>query len=245
MLKLITNFFNVVNDVVINIGKHYKIHEINTHYPDILLPNSPTNQEKYKYVKRHVNVLTIFSVISFACVTLSAVRLYRENVWLYPFFILLAYSVFYFLFSLRINLCPKDFDLKKHRAFIKTWHPKEYFSVDIFLPTCGEDISVLKNTWDGVSEVRDFYPGVVNVYSLDDAHSEEVRKLAKQYKFHCYARPNKGDFKKAGNLRYGFNHSSGDFIAIFDADFRPRYDFLNELMPYFYEDSKLGIVQSP
>ena len=38
---------------------------------------------------------------------------------------------------------------------------------------------------------------------------------------------------------------SGEMIAVFDADFRPRVDFLDELLPYFDRYPHLGIVQSP
>jgi cellulose synthase (UDP-forming) len=34
-------------------------------------------------------------------------------------------------------------------------------------------------------------------------------------------------------------------MCIFDADFRPRADFFSELLPYFYDDPTLGLVQSP
>ena len=51
--------------------------------------------------------------------------------------------------------------------------------------------------------------------------------------------------KKAGNLKYGFEHSDGDLIVIFDADFCPRHDFITELAPYFDEYPDVGIVQSP
>ena len=50
--------------------------------------------------------------------------------------------------------------------------------------------------------------------------------------------------KKAGNLKYGFEHSTGDVIAVFDADFVPRPEYLSELVPYF-DDEAVGIVQSP
>src|SRR5581483_5663598 len=45
-------------------------------------------------------------------------------------------------------------------------------------------------------------------------------------------------------LAQGFGHSDGDFVVIFDADFCPRADFLEHLVPYF-DDENVGIVQSP
>src|SRR3984893_6345721 len=49
--------------------------------------------------------------------------------------------------------------------------------------------------------------------------------------------------KKAGNLTHALGVSSGDFIAVIDADFAVRPEFLYETMPYFY-DAKVGIVQT-
>ena len=88
------------------------------------------------------------------------------------------------------------------------------------------------------------WPGKVNVYILDDAGRVEVKEAAKHFKFNYHSRENRGEFKKAGNLRSGFEKSDGDFILILDADFTIRNDALFELMPYF-SDEKIGIVQSP
>lgn len=79
---------------------------------------------------------------------------------------------------------------------------------------------------------------------LDDSGSPEVETLAKKFGFGYLARPNKGEMKKAGNLKYGFERTSGEFIIILDADFTPRYDFVDELLPYM-SDEKTAIVQSP
>jgi cellulose synthase (UDP-forming) len=49
--------------------------------------------------------------------------------------------------------------------------------------------------------------------------------------------------KKAGNLTHALGISAGDFIAVIDADFAVRQEFLYETMPYF-SDPKVGIVQT-
>jgi cellulose synthase/poly-beta-1,6-N-acetylglucosamine synthase-like glycosyltransferase len=105
-----------------------------------------------------------------------------------------------------------------------------------------EDLRVLGNTYHYVSQLA--WPGPLTVYVLDDSARDLVRELAEQHGFVYLSRPNRGHLKKAGNLRYGFQHSRGDFIAIFDADFVPRPDFLFELAPYM-DDPTVGIVQSP
>lgn len=51
------------------------------------------------------------------------------------------------------------------------------------------------------------------------------------------------DGYKAGALQNGLLLASGDFIAIFDADFVPQPDFLRQLIPHFDEDD-VGLVQA-
>ncbi|MEM0481431.1 MAG: glycosyltransferase [Nitrososphaerota archaeon] len=48
---------------------------------------------------------------------------------------------------------------------------------------------------------------------------------------------------KAGALQYALQNSSGEFIAIFDADFIPQPSFLIQILPYF-TDSRIGVVQA-
>jgi len=48
---------------------------------------------------------------------------------------------------------------------------------------------------------------------------------------------------KAGALEHGLNLAKGEFITIFDADFLPEKDFLNQLIPYFNKQ-EIGMVQS-
>ncbi len=55
-------------------------------------------------------------------------------------------------------------------------------------------------------------------------------------------RPDRKGFK-AGALAYGLQQATGDFIAIFDADFVPDPDFLVRTLPPF-EDDNVGMVQT-
>lgn len=48
---------------------------------------------------------------------------------------------------------------------------------------------------------------------------------------------------KAGALAEALPTARGDFIAIFDADFRPKPDFLRRLMPHFRDDN-IGMAQA-
>jgi cellulose synthase/poly-beta-1,6-N-acetylglucosamine synthase-like glycosyltransferase len=49
---------------------------------------------------------------------------------------------------------------------------------------------------------------------------------------------------KAGALEAGLKEASGEFIAIFDADFVPPEDFLMRTLPHFETDPKIGMVQA-
>ena len=81
---------------------------------------------------------------------------------------------------------------------------------------------MLRNTWDGVFELVYAYPGDAWVYVLDDGPSEDARQLARPFGFHYVRRPQLRFHKKAGNLNYAFERTSGEHVVIFDADFRPR-----------------------
>ena len=50
---------------------------------------------------------------------------------------------------------------------------------------------------------------------------------------------------KAGALRFGLERASGEYLAIFDADFVPPPDFLAEIDSLFYEGSKAWICTGP
>ena len=58
-------------------------------------------------------------------------------------------------------------------------------------------------------------------------------------------RPNRGWFKKSGNLWFGYQVSYGDYILLLDADFAPRHDLLDETLPYMEAYPDTGIVQTP
>lgn len=126
---------------------------------------------------------------------------------------------------------------------MRAFRSKPQPSVDVLLPSCGEELEVLENTFRAVAALD--HDGELHVVCLDDAGRPEVEALALRFGFRYLSRPNKGQFKKAGNLRYGYLRTGGDFIAIFDADFCPRPDFLSELLPYADADPRIGIVQSP
>lgn len=49
---------------------------------------------------------------------------------------------------------------------------------------------------------------------------------------------------KAGALQAAERTATGDFIAIFDADFQPGPDFLSQTIPHFSDSPRLGMIQT-
>ncbi|MCX6727900.1 MAG: glycosyltransferase [Candidatus Saccharibacteria bacterium] len=244
IIRVTTQLYDVIRTNILIINSRYRIFEFRTEINN-LVPSRVSNLEKYMYSKRNYLILLIFSFISFSTATFSMFRFLKANPLLWPMYILLIFSISYYIVSIAVNLFTRNFDTDKHNLLVSKWKPPDPPNVDIFLPIAGEQIHVLKNTWNGVIELIHHYKGHIKVYCLDDSNSEEIKSAANLYGFNYVVRPNRGEFKKAGNLRHGYKISKGEFIAIFDADFRPRKDFLNELLPYMYNQIDIGIVQSP
>jgi cellulose synthase (UDP-forming) len=210
----------------------------------LVLPPPPSDTEKYSYSWRSLPYLTSALAISSAFVIVAQVLFEVYNPIAIPFGIYTAIYVAYQAVSLPVNFAGRSFDLAMHEARVSAWHPRRWPSVDIFLPVCGEPIQVLRNTWTGVFELLQAYPGEAYAYVLDDAASDEAQALAPSFGFVYVRRPNQRQHKKAGNLNYAFGRTKGEHTVIFDADFRPRADFLFETLPYM-DDPATGIVQTP
>ena len=210
----------------------------------LVLPLPPDDTEKQSYSWRSLFYLASALAISSAFVITAQVLFEVGNRIAIPFALYTGLSIVYQAVSLPVNFAGRSFGLAAHEERIRVWHPRHWPSVDIFLPICGEPIEVLRNTWTGVFELVQAYPGDVYVYVLDDDASDEARALAPPFGFVYVRRPNQRQHKKAGNLNYTFGRTSGEYIVIFDADFRPRADFLAETLPYM-DDPAMGIVQTP
>ena len=209
-----------------------------------LPPAAPDDAEKLSYLSRSLPYLTVALLISAGCIVTTQVFFELRNPVALPF---AAYTLTYLCYqavSLPVNFTGRGFDARAHQALAAGWRPARYPAVDIFLPICGEPIEVLINTWAGVHQLIQAYPGRSSAYVLDDGPSEQARRTAPHYGFWYVRRPRLRYHKKAGNLNYAFARTSSEFVVVFDADFRPRPDFLAQLLPYL-DDPAVGIVQSP
>jgi cellulose synthase/poly-beta-1,6-N-acetylglucosamine synthase-like glycosyltransferase len=95
----------------------------------------------------------------------------------------------------------------------------------------------------------DYPSGRLEIQVLDDS-TDETREIAaaavaekrrQGYDVHYLHRSDRRGFK-AGALAAGLAAARGSLIAVFDADFVPRPDFLTRSVPYF-ADPRVGMVQ--
>jgi cellulose synthase (UDP-forming) len=212
----------------------------------LVLPHSPDDGEKLSYASRSLPYLAAALTISLVFVVISQVLFEeRDPAIAAPFMLYTGIYAAYQIVSLPVNFTGRNFDLAEHLRRVEAWRPSRYPSVDIFLPICGEPVPVLHNTWAGVLELVRAYPGPVHAFVLDDGPGDpELRETAEALGFTYVRRPNPGHHKKSGNLAYALRGTSGEHVVIFDADFRPRPDFLAETLPYM-EDPSIGLVQTP
>jgi cellulose synthase/poly-beta-1,6-N-acetylglucosamine synthase-like glycosyltransferase len=124
----------------------------------------------------------------------------------------------------------------------------EYPFVTVQLPIFNE-LYVVERLIDTVA-LFDYPKDRFEIQVLDDSTDETVditRKKVEEYQakgfdiVHITRTDRKG--YKAGALKEATEVAKGKFIAIFDADFLPRADFLKITIPYF-QDEKVGVVQT-
>lgn len=164
------------------------------------------------------------------------------------FFYLLA-LLFLFFFSLAQATLIGHYKKAHRKSYpTKTGKQEEIPFVTIQLPVYNE-IYVVERLIDAICALN--YPkNKMEIQVLDDS-TDDTSKLI-QKKVNCYKsqafqilhlqRKNRQGFK-AGALQQGLVQASGNFIAIFDADFVPPSDFLNRIIPEF-NDAQIGMVQT-
>lgn len=119
--------------------------------------------------------------------------------------------------------------------------------VTIQLPIFNE-MYVVERLVDSICKIE--YPReLLEIQVLDDSTDETCgiaravveRNRALGHNVTYIHRTNRAGFK-AGALENGLKHASGEFVAVFDADFVPGTDFLQRTVPFF-ADKKVGMVQ--
>lgn len=120
--------------------------------------------------------------------------------------------------------------------------------VTIQLPLYNE-LYVVERLINAVCKI-DYPKDLLEIQVLDDSTDETVdlvaRVVAEKQKEGFDIKQIRREVRtgyKAGALKEGLKTATGDYIAIFDADFIPSADFLKKMLPHFCH-SKIGMVQS-
>ncbi|WP_034041635.1 cellulose synthase family protein [Wocania ichthyoenteri] len=147
--------------------------------------------------------------------------------------------LFNYLSSKKNNESCASFDLS---------NPEETPFATIQLPVYNE-MYVMERLLDNIAKIN--YPkDKLEIQVLDDSTDETIETTknhiatlqTKGIDIQHITRTNRKGFK-AGALKEGLKTAKGEFIAIFDADFLPKEDWLKRTVPYF-KDKSIGVVQT-
>ncbi|EGV43391.1 glycosyltransferase [Bizionia argentinensis JUB59] len=125
---------------------------------------------------------------------------------------------------------------------------KEIPLVTIQLPIYNE-LYVVERLLDNISKIN--YPkDKLEIQVLDDSTDESYTITAKKiielkqigFDITHIHRTDRTGFK-AGALKAALEYAKGTFIVIFDADFMPKSDWLQQTIPYF-KNENIGVVQT-
>ncbi|HVB99066.1 MAG TPA: cellulose synthase family protein [Candidatus Dormibacteraeota bacterium] len=183
--------------------------------------------------------------------TLNPFRgLYQANVFdlsmMLPYFIVLGILAVY---GVHRYWLVYDYFKYRHNVPATPPEPADWPKVTIQLPIYNERyvIERLIDAAIGFDYPRD----KLEIQVLDDSTDETqqiTRAVVDRYRalgepiFYLH-RTNRVGFK-AGALQEGLLQATGEFVAIFDADFLPPADFLRRTLPYLLADPKAGMVQT-
>jgi cellulose synthase (UDP-forming) len=192
---------------------------------------------------RTFTTLTYYDLVSFTC----AILLYLAEMY---GFIVYGLSIF-------VNIDPLD-----RQPVPLPDNEEEWPTVDVLIPTYNEEKEILEVTLLAALAI-DYPKGKLNVYLCDDGGTDQrcnqsdpikasqARERRRTLKELCdasgahYCTRARNVHAKAGNLNNAMEHSSGELVAIFDADHIPTVDFLRNTVGCFLKDPKMFLVQTP
>lgn len=140
--------------------------------------------------------------------------------------------------------------------------PDNLPTVDVFVPSYNESAHLLATTLSAAKGMA-YPPDKLTVWLLDDggtdqkctspnpALAREAKERRAELQTLCaalgvnYLTRARNEHAKAGNLNNGLEHSTGDLVAVFDADHAPARSFLEETVGYFSTEKNLFLVQTP
>jgi cellulose synthase (UDP-forming) len=200
----------------------------------------PAPQTSYTINSKPISKMFLLLEIVISLLYLGCILFYLQKGDLILFSFLAVSEIFHvwLLLTLIYTLWP--------RTIIRQFDPKITPIVDIFITVVNEPVEIVKET---IIACKNLDYKLKNIYILNDGYVckyegwEDVYRLAKDEGVGCITRQIPGG-AKAGNINNALKNTSGDLIAVFDADHIPNADFLNKTVPYFVDEA-VGFIQSP
>jgi cellulose synthase (UDP-forming) len=115
--------------------------------------------------------------------------------------------------------------------------------VDVLIPTYNEPLEVVRYTALAAANL-DWPASKLHVYILDDCRRDEFRIFAQEAGLGYITRPD-NRHAKAGNINHALQQMDSPFVVIFDCDHAPTRSFLQTTMGWFFQDARLGMLQTP
>src|SRR5262249_8347655 len=135
------------------------------------LPQAPSDEEKYLYLGPRHRWPFYWLLIAQLGVVYGFVRVLIRAPWATPGLLLLIVIVPPILVNFCLRTLKPRLTLAKHKAAITAYRPDRRDTIDIWLPTCGEPLRVLRNQYRHVALLRWHAP--ITVWVLDDADRPE------------------------------------------------------------------------
>jgi cellulose synthase (UDP-forming) len=112
-------------------------------------------------------------------------------------------------------------------------------TIDVFVTAYGEPPELVRRTVVAARDMRLAH----QTWVLDDGRSDDLARVCAEEGV-GYLRREGREHAKAGNVNAALVRTTGEFVAIFDADHVPEPHFLIEVLPHF-QDPDVAFVQSP
>ncbi|HTI87018.1 MAG TPA: PilZ domain-containing protein [Alphaproteobacteria bacterium] len=124
--------------------------------------------------------------------------------------------------------------------WIRERKPEHLPSVDVLIPTYNEGLDVLERSIVGALSLD--YPKFT-VWVLDDGRRPWLAEFCAAKGARYLTRPDNNG-AKAGNINAALKTIKGDLVAVLDADFVPRRNFLLRTVGFF-RDPAIACIQTP
>lgn len=157
------------------------------------------------------------------------------------------------LYLLVMHITLADSQLEKERAVLTTTPIPSRIdlpSICIQLPVHNEEAMIAEAMNAACSQ--EWPLDRLEIQVLDDGSTDNTSVVAAAVasawgkagvKVRLHRREDRSEFK-AGMLRFGLERTAAQYIAVFDVDYRPEREFLQQLMKILLSDPQLAFVQA-